>query len=1205
MKKYLLLFLCAFTYGSIYGQTSFTSVTDGDWENCATWGTCPGVVPGTNWPATGDRATIAQATIVTVAVNQTCSLLTVDGDDSFNSGLTVNSGVVLTVENEWQVDSKTDDGELTITIIGTVNVADDLDVNITHSGFTATIDIRSTGAVNLNDPSVTNTIFVTGSGAELSMLCHGPLTIADRMVMRVTNGASCNIDADGDITMTNDDLQLETQGASSTLTIDLDATLTCPDRLILKSDAASTSASVTINMVSGGTVNLDGLLDLLGAGGGGTIDASSTASTFEYGGAGIQTIELGTPIEYHNLVLSGAGTKTLGAAVSTANVQGSITVATGTLDNGGFAIAGNPSKTFQVDADATFELSGTTSTFPTAFGTFTLASASTVVYEGSGAQAISDQSYGHLTLSTSGDKSLSSTLTASGNVTIGTNVTLNANSNALNIEGDWSNSGTFTQGTSKVTMNGSSDQTIGGTTTTTFFNMEIDNSATKVSLDVNANLEGALTLKNGEFTTTGQIFTLLSTASGTAQIAAITGGTIFGDITMQRFVPSGNTGWHMLGIPVSSTDVNDWDEDTDFVLSLDDGDDGIACCPNFYSVHRYNNSTEIYTALQSVTDGLSAQDGYFVYTGTSQSTTIAFTYDVTGAANTGTQEFTLVNTSDNFNMISNPFPSAIDGDLQNGTAWPVKNNMHDEVHVWDPDIGTPGYQTYISGMASPDAGWDGHIAAHQAFWVFSDGGAPELSLAEAGKVSTESNAFWKTGQPEISLFRLAITEAASSVYLDEAVMAFRPGATYGEDPAYDAHQMIPYVPHSTIASIVNDTIDLVINAVPELDSSISIPLRVLVTSTGSYTISLKGMDLIAESSCLVLEDKFTNTFTNLKNDSSYTFAIADTTYSPRFFMHIGAPITKGRSNLLCQGDSDGMAIAGGQGAGPWSYVWTNSNGDTVKVSANVSSADTLSGVNAGTYNVYVTGAGGLCGTVMDTIIITEPTAITAATQVVNTTCFGDNDGGVDLTITGGTPPYAYAWSNGANTQDLSSLTPGNYDVNITDDNGCLTSVNLTVTETADLLIFSAANDITCNGDNDGAIDLSVTGGTPPYAYAWSNSESTEDMGGLAPGTYSVQVTDNNNCVAADSFEITEPIVVVSTFVAEKDTAYLSEGGDIQFTNTSFGASSFEWDFDDGSPINTAVSPLHIFDAVGAYEVTMVASNANNCSDTSYKSTVVM
>jgi PKD repeat protein len=242
---------------------------------------------------------------------------------------------------------------------------------------------------------------------------------------------------------------------------------------------------------------------------------------------------------------------------------------------------------------------------------------------------------------------------------------------------------------------------------------------------------------------------------------------------------------------------------------------------------------------------------------------------------------------------------------------------------------------------------------------------------------------------------------------------------------------------------------------------------------------------------------------------------------------------------------------------------------------------------------------------VDTLVLAAPADLTANSTVVDISCFGMADGTIDLDVNGGTPPYDYSWSSGQNTEDILAPTGGMYDVDVTDANGCVKTYSITVVEPDKLELSSSLSDVNCNGENNGAIDITAIGGTGPYVYLWSNSESTEDISGLAPGTYSIQLTDNNNCFVADSFEITEPIVVISTFVAQKDTTYLSEGGEVQFTNTSFGASAFEWDFGDGSPANTEVSPLHVFGATGTYNMTMVASNANNCSDTSYKSTVVM
>ena len=408
-------------YSTVFTTPSFLGTVD--WNACATWGTCPGSVEGVDWPGTGDNANISVGTSVTVTANQTCYFLDINADDSFEPGLIVNSGTVLTIENEWQIDSDVNDGGFAIEIHGTVNVADDLDINITHTGFSGVFEIFSTGTLNLNEPTVPNTVIITGTSTDLQFVVNGPLTVLDRLIFRATSAANLTIDVNANFTMSNDDLQIETQGTGSTLTMDLDATLTCPDRLIIKSNTDAGGASVRLDMVTGGSVKLDGLLDF-SVGGGGTVDASTTASTFEYSGSLAQTVQMGATIEYNNLVFSGTGTKTLEAAITTTNVLGDLTIQAGTFTSNAF------------------------------------------------------------------------------DITLG---------------GNWSNSGTFTQGTAKVIMAGGAAQTIGGSTTTQFYNLEIANTVGGVSLTGNVDLQDSLELTTGVFTTSGQTFRLLSNATRTAE----------------------------------------------------------------------------------------------------------------------------------------------------------------------------------------------------------------------------------------------------------------------------------------------------------------------------------------------------------------------------------------------------------------------------------------------------------------------------------------------------------------------------------------------------------------------------------------------------------------------------------------------------------------------------------------------------------------
>ncbi len=163
-----------------------------------------------------------------------------------------------------------------------------------------------------------------------------------------------------------------------------------------------------------------------------------TNLTTNYAGLGNQTINLG--LNYGNLSISGSGVKTLSAAVTISKVTGNITVLAAELNNGGFAIAGNGSKTFLVANGGTFKLSA--STYPTGFGSFTFEPNSTVEYASSGSQTIAAANYGNLVSSSSGSRTL-------------------ANSGTIGIAGSF-NPGTnsYTITSSTINYNGSSIQTI-------------------------------------------------------------------------------------------------------------------------------------------------------------------------------------------------------------------------------------------------------------------------------------------------------------------------------------------------------------------------------------------------------------------------------------------------------------------------------------------------------------------------------------------------------------------------------------------------------------------------------------------------------------------------------------------------------------------------------------------------------------------------
>src|SRR6185436_11289816 len=159
-------------------------------------------------------------------------------------------------------------------------------------------------------------------------------------------------------------------------------------------------ATKVIDMSGGaGTLNLKGALTVPSASS--TLTAGTSGSIFNYADTSAQTVNYFSAGAYHNLHLnnSSASGASLSAAITASNVTGNLRVQSGTFSNGGFAIAGNASKTFEVANGGLFKVAGTTSAFPTGFGTVSLDTSSTVEYSGTGAQKVSALNYGNLPIS--------------------------------------------------------------------------------------------------------------------------------------------------------------------------------------------------------------------------------------------------------------------------------------------------------------------------------------------------------------------------------------------------------------------------------------------------------------------------------------------------------------------------------------------------------------------------------------------------------------------------------------------------------------------------------------------------------------------------------------------------------------------------------------------------------------------------------------
>lgn len=159
----------------------------------------------------------------------------------------------------------------------------------------------------------------------------------------------------------------------------------------------------------------------------------------------------------------------------------------------------------------------------------------------------------------------------------------------------------------------------------------------------------------------------------------------------------------------------------------------------------------------------------------------------------------------------------------------------------------------------------------------------------------------------------------------------------------------------------------------------------------------------------------------------------------------------------------------------------------------------------------------------------------ATVQTTNTGCGAGCSGTATTQVTGGTTPYTYSWSNGSTAASLNNLCAGTYTVTVTDAGGCSFTTQGTVANEPNSLNinFSVVHE-SCIGSCDGSLSATITGGSQPYSYSWSNGVTTQTNTDLCPGTYNLQVSDQNGCQADAS-------VIINPGVAAGDATILTTG----------------------------------------------------------------
>ena len=202
------------------------------------------------------------------------------------------------------------------------------------------------------------------------------------------------------------------------------------------------------------------------------------------------------------------------------------------------------------------------------------------------------------------------------------------------------------------------------------------------------------------------------------------------------------------------------------------------------------------------------------------------------------------------------------------------------------------------------------------------------------------------------------------------------------------------------------------------------------------------------------------------------------------------------------------------------------------------------------------------------------------------------DGTADISVSGGTAPYTYQWTNGNSDEDPMDLCSGVNEVTVTDANGCELILNTSIGNTSSLTIdgITVDGDVTCAGFSDGQATATASAGQPPYTYTWDDpaNQTTATITGLSGGTYNLTVQDSDGCIAVDNVMIDEPGVLSVNVVLDAD-ASCNGFLDGQATATpSGGTTPYTYLWSSGETDATA-------SALGAGTASVTITDANACT----------
>ncbi len=545
-------------------------------------------------------------------------------------------------------------------------------------------------------------------------------------------------------------------------------------------------------------------------------------------------------------------------------------------------------------------------------------------------------------------------------------------------------------------------------------------------------LAGTLSMYNrlqvtaGVFYTNGHLL-LIEDSSNRGSIGSLVNGVVSGQVYVQKFFPEKQIGWNFIGSPFNATKFSDLNADF-YTAGYIGSDNPMATIPTAYS-YQEAMSGDINAGLVKVvneSESMLPGRGQYVHCQGNAQGNQAVTLTLKGNINKGEIIIPLNYTnsgqpeSDGINLISNPYPSAIDFRKL------ALQNVQPQYWCYNPVAGVLdawNKSAKVGLMAANPI-----VQIGQGIMVAAKPGGGTISFFENSKVDTTVMNSDTTGM----YLALALKSSTES-YFDVALFNVDTGARVDFDD-FDTRHLDFGHPDAPRICFKQNNNELSINSWPSVAAGDSIYFHIRARKTGAYFLNYwKGEGF----------EDFKVVLVNLSNNERYVM-------NEQLAVNVQLQVESGNYQWVmiiepkesfylklnnCHGESGGQIVARGPGFGPWNYFWKNGQGVVIRQIIASAGMDTLKELAAGNYSVEIE-AGAPYGIVTKNFVLIDPDPVSVNATIVDETCPENNDGKILLEAVGGTGTLKFNWSNQQAGDSLNGLQAGTYTLTVVDDNFC-------------------------------------------------------------------------------------------------------------------------------------------------------------------------